>query len=451
MLKLTDEQLDWLAKRIPDTPRSPKGGRPPADKRRTLRGIFWMLDNGAKWKDLPREFGSKSTVHRWFQKWVRQGLFERVMRAAGRLVERRGAYRVYECFIDATFSKARGGGDGIGCTKVGKGVKITVLVDARGLPVAIDTAPADRHESRLVRDITPADADAWRAWLAEHEKLSPATVARRVIAARTIWRKAVRWKLARENPFDGVKGGHQANESRKRFIAGEHIDSALAEAPDAEWRAIIALARYGGLRTPSETFALRWGDIDWDRGMIHVSCPKLAHRENHASRVIPLFPELREPLLTLFAEAEPGTEYVIARHRLGCANLRTQFERIIRRAGLKPWPRLFHNLRASGESELMREYDLATVCRWIGNSPAVAAKHYATSIDLDADFRRAAGLPSEAQQKAQQSASADGGQGETREQAEHTETPEKQGSDTLCHSHASAVEAKGWALQDSNL
>jgi hypothetical protein len=42
-----------------------------------------------------------------------------------------------------------------------------------------------------------------------------------------------------------------------------------------------------------------------------------------------------------------------------------------------PSPKLFHNLRASRESELMREYDLATVCKWIGNSPVVAGKHYA--------------------------------------------------------------------------
>ena len=48
-------------------------------------------------------------------------------------------------------------------------------------------------------------------------------------------------------------------------------------------------------------------------------------------------------------------------------------------------------MRASRESELMREYDLATVCKWIGNSPAIAATHYATSIDLNADFKRASG------------------------------------------------------------
>ena len=147
MLKLTDEQLDWILERIPDAPRSPKGGRRTAEKRKTLRGIFWMLDNGAKWKDLPRQFGSKSTVHRWFQKWTADGVFERLLQQAGRCVEERDGFKLYECFIDATFSKARGGGDGIGVTRVGKGVKIMVLVDARGLPVAIDTAPAGPHES----------------------------------------------------------------------------------------------------------------------------------------------------------------------------------------------------------------------------------------------------------------------------------------------------------------
>lgn len=150
-LKLTEEQLNWLAERIPDHRQNPLGGRPCADKREVIRGIFWILDNGAKWKDLPRRFGTKSTVHRWFQTWVRDGVFENIMRDAGRCVEERGGYRLYECFIDATFSKAKGGGDGIGCTRVGKGVKIMVLVDARGLPVAVDTTSATPHERRLVQ------------------------------------------------------------------------------------------------------------------------------------------------------------------------------------------------------------------------------------------------------------------------------------------------------------
>ena len=153
MLTLTDEQVDWLCERIPDPTISPKGGRPPANKRDIIRGVFWILDNGAKWKDLPAQFGSKSTVHRWFKKWVDAGVFERIMRDAGKCVEDRGGYRLYECFIDGTFSKARGGGDGIGCTKAGKGVKIMVMVDARGLPVAVDTMSASPHESKLVQSL----------------------------------------------------------------------------------------------------------------------------------------------------------------------------------------------------------------------------------------------------------------------------------------------------------
>lgn len=123
------------------------------DKRKVVRGIFWILDNGAKWKDLPPEFGARATVHRWFQRWVREGVFERIMRDAGRIVEEKDGYRLYECFIDGTFSKARGGGDGIGNTRVGKGVKIMVLVDARGLPVAVDTMSAQPHECKLVQQL----------------------------------------------------------------------------------------------------------------------------------------------------------------------------------------------------------------------------------------------------------------------------------------------------------
>ena len=123
------------------------------DKRQALRGIFWILDNGAKWKDLPRHFGAKSSVHQYFKLWTRAGVFEDIMRDAGELVEERGGYRLYECFVDATFSRARGGGDGVGPTKAGKGVKIMVLVDARGLPVAVTTGSASPHESKLVQGL----------------------------------------------------------------------------------------------------------------------------------------------------------------------------------------------------------------------------------------------------------------------------------------------------------
>ena len=301
--------------------------------------------------------------------------------------------------------------------------------------------------SRPLRSITAADADTWRAWLVEHEDLAGATVARRIVAARSMWKMAVRWRLASENIWAGIKGGHQSNDARKLFIPASVIETVIAEAPDTEWKVIIALARYGGLRTPSEHFALRWGDIDWERGTIRVTCPKLAHFERFAHRTIPLFPELRKHLLALFEEAEPGAEHVIVKNRLACGNLRQQFERIIARAGLTQWPRLFHNLRGSRETELMRQYDLATVCRWIGNSPEIAARHYATSIDLNDDFRRAVGAPNEAQRNAQCSASTGGAQPLPASHPNRENDTENAGGEPL----ATAGEGGVWARQDSNL
>lgn len=153
MLKLSSIQLDILESLIPDHEASPKGGRPPVSKRKALAGIFWILDNGAKWKDLPRRYGSKSSVHRWFLRWVKAGVFEQVMRSLGQMVEENGDFRLYECFVDGTFAKAKGGGDGIGCTKAGKGVKIMNLVDAKGVPVAVSTGPANPHESGLIQEL----------------------------------------------------------------------------------------------------------------------------------------------------------------------------------------------------------------------------------------------------------------------------------------------------------
>ena len=58
------------------------------------------------------------------------------------------------------------------------------------------------------------------------------------------------------------------------------------------------------------------------------------------------------------------------------ANLRTQFARILDAAKLPMWPRPFHNLRASRETELANEFPIHVVCEWIGNSEEVARKHY---------------------------------------------------------------------------
>ena len=62
-----------------------------------------------------------------------------------------GALDEEECFIDATFVMAKGGGSEIGPTKRGKGMKIMAIVDRHGLPLLVSTHAANHHEVRLVQ------------------------------------------------------------------------------------------------------------------------------------------------------------------------------------------------------------------------------------------------------------------------------------------------------------
>ena len=72
---------------------------------------------------------------------------------------------------------------------------------------------------------------------------------------------------------------------------------------------------------------------------------------------------------------------MITRYRDTNSNLRTQLNRIIRRAGLEPWPKLFQNLRSTRETELAEQFPIHVVCDWIGNSKAVALKNYLQVTD----------------------------------------------------------------------
>lgn len=243
-------------------------------------------------------------------------------------------------------------------------------------------------ENKPLRDIQPADADKWRQWLRtanirdnDRNTISEATIARRVVVARQIFGRAVTWKLVGDNPFADVKTGSQTNKARMFFVTRDVAQKVLDACPDAQWRLLFALSRFGGLRCPSEHLALKWGDVDWHRSRIRITSPKTEHHEGGDCRFIPIFPELRPYLMQVFEEAEPGAEHVITRYRSAGVNLRTQPLRIIRRAGLQPWPKLFHNLRSTRQTELAERYPIHVVCQWLGNSQAVAQEHYLQVTD----------------------------------------------------------------------
>ena len=97
--------------------------------------------------------------------------------------------------------------------------------------------------------------------------------------------------------------------------------------------------------------------------------------------MLPIFPELYPYLQDAFDQAEPGETHLITRYRNTNANLRTQLLRIIKKAGLNPWPKLFVNLRSSRETELVERFPMHVVTSWLGNSPDIARRHYLQTTD----------------------------------------------------------------------
>jgi integrase len=189
------------------------------------------------------------------------------------------------------------------------------------------------------RDLTTiksSDADAWVIYLKANYAV--ATVGRTIKGARQFFKAACRAEIIDRNPFEDLKAGSYPDKERQRFISQADTLRVLESCPDAEWRLLIALSRFGGLRCPSEHLALTWPDVDWERERFWVRSSKTAHHEGKEGRWVPLFPELRPYLQEAWDLAAEGTVHVITRYRDACANLRTQFTRIIRKAGLTPWP-----------------------------------------------------------------------------------------------------------------
>lgn len=234
-------------------------------------------------------------------------------------------------------------------------------------------------------------AERWRKVMVDAD-LAEATIAKRVKTARQIFGKAVKWKLMAENPFEGLKAGSMSNKSRMQYVRKEDIYKVMAECPNLEWRLIIALSRFAGLRCPSETLALRWEDIDFDkRTMIIRSCKTEAYAGKD-KRTMPIVPELYPILLEAFESAKDGADHVITGFAYTSKNLRTRMHQMIERAGLEAWPKPFHNLRSSCQIDLTNQFPQHVVCAWLGNSETVAKEHYLKPTDEQ--LARAAGLVS---------------------------------------------------------
>ena len=102
------ERLEPL---LPKYKASPKGGRPRLALRNVVNGIFYVLVTGGQWKAMPREFGSGSAIHAYYQEWVKLGVFEKLWRVALEEYDDRKGIAWQWQSLDGAMSKSPLGGE----------------------------------------------------------------------------------------------------------------------------------------------------------------------------------------------------------------------------------------------------------------------------------------------------------------------------------------------------
>ena len=290
--------------------------------------------------------------------------------------------------------------------------------------------------SRRLDSVNVGDAERYARWLGE--TMGANTVRRQVGWAKQFFGAAVKHELLTRNPFIGLAANTRPERSRDHYVTHDEAAKIIEACPDAEWRLIVALCRFAGLRCPSEVLALRWGDIVWDQNRMTVSNVKTENATGEKFRTVPLFPEVRVHLEAAFDGAAEGSLHVITRYRDCNANLRTQLGRIARRAGVLLWDKPFVNMRASCATELAQSYPSYVVTSWLGHSLAIAEAHY-WQVTED-HFQKAAQNPA-------QKAAAESRNGQQGDFTEVAKRNKPQGFAAYCEN----VRIEEYTQQESNL
>src|SRR5690606_37098843 len=129
--ELTDEQWAVIEPLLPKP--KPGPGRPPADPRKTLNGILYVLKTGCIWAGMSRQYGSATTCWRRLKQWSENGTWERIWRALLSRMDAEEKIEWAQAFPDGRVP-AKKRGNGIGKTKAGKGTKVMMISDGNGFP-----------------------------------------------------------------------------------------------------------------------------------------------------------------------------------------------------------------------------------------------------------------------------------------------------------------------------
>ena len=219
-------------------------------------------------------------------------------------------------------------------------------------------------------------------------KTSSIETAKRYFAIiKSVYVHGVSEGKVRSNPFEKVTLRLESTDTKQHFYVTEEIAyRVLQQIPDLSMQVVWVLARWGGLRIPSEVRFMLWGDVDFKRRRIRIREPKKTSKQRqergeHRTREIPLFPELHSTLAAYHRQSFTQDEDLM--FPAGTHSSAHYFKRCIRAAGIAVWPKLFNSLRATRDTELQKKHPPHVVSSWLGHTIEVSQKYYIQTTDED--------------------------------------------------------------------
>ena len=157
---------------------------------------------------------------------------------------------------------------------------------------------------RRLRAIRPIDVQEYVNTL---KHTSPSTIGLSLVLLKQIFGAAKQDRLIRFDPTDGLIRPEAAPVQAKRALTPEERARLVALFPAHPYGPYLATLYYTGMR-PGEVRGLQWGDIDWEKNLIHVQRdvdystgkPQLgALKTKSSDRFVPVASELRALLWPL--------------------------------------------------------------------------------------------------------------------------------------------------------
>jgi integrase len=235
----------------------------------------------------------------------------------------------------------------------------------------------DFFQGKTLKEIKKSDVERFKRERSEsltkyERKRSPATVNRELAILSAILTLAVDDELIPGNPCRRVKPFRMDN-TRNRYLSKDEEKRLLAALEGEEWlRAVIIMAIHTGMRR-GEIFKLKWFDVDFARGVIHVRNTKTGK-----DRVVPMSAAVRQML-----EQQPKTSgHVFPSPKTGgqLIDIKRRFD--LARTVAKISDFRFHDLRHTAATRLADAgVNVIVIAEILGHGDIRTTKRYSHAMD----------------------------------------------------------------------